>query len=72
MSKPNHISHSQIQLGRCLYRYKQMKIERKYKDESVPMELGGLVHHIIYTYSKECIENKLEADYPYLSIIFFW
>ncbi|KKM63080.1 hypothetical protein LCGC14_1515030, partial [marine sediment metagenome] len=36
MPKPDHISHSQIQLGRCLYRYQQMKIEKKYKDESIP------------------------------------
>ncbi len=69
MKKPDHISHSQIQLGRCLYRYQQMKIEKKYKDENIPMKLGGLVHHVIYTYSKECIENKLEADYDLMSEI---
>lgn len=67
MQKPDHISYSQIQTGRCLFRYKKLVLEKAIKRDSISMRLGKLVHKIIYLYSKQCIESRLEADYELMS-----
>jgi hypothetical protein len=31
------------------------------------MRLGGLVHHVIYDYTKKCVENGLDSDFELMS-----
>ena len=59
----DHISHSQIHIGKCKLRYKHLVLLKDIREESEAMKLGGLVHRIIAEYSKECIKQKLEADF---------
>ena len=63
LKKKEHISYSQIQTGRCKLRYKHLVLLKDIEEESEPMRLGKVVHKIIAEYSRECIKNKLEADY---------
>ncbi len=65
----DHISYSQTKTGRCKLRYKHLALLRDIKEETVPMKLGRLVHKIIAEYSRECIEQKLEADYQLIDSI---
>lgn len=65
----DHISYSQIRTGKCKLRYKHLALLRDIPEESVPMKLGRLVHEIIAEYSKECIKQRLEADYQLIDSI---
>lgn len=63
MKKPDHISHSAIQTGKCLLKYKHLVLLEDVKDERVEMDIGKLKHEIIYEYSRQCIKQKLESDF---------
>ena len=63
LTKKEHISYSQIQTGRCKLRYKHLVLLKDIVEESEPMRLGKVVHKILAVYSRECIKNKLEADF---------
>lgn len=67
--KPDHISHSQINLGKCLYKYLRLRLLQDIKNESAPMALGKIIHEIIYKYTDELVKQRLQADYELLTTV---
>lgn len=61
-SKPDHISYSQIQGGRCLYRHLLVRIRKEVKDTSEAMHVGAFVHKVLEKYIGRCLEMKTDAD----------
>lgn len=69
LEKPKHISYSQIRTGKCRLRYLHLVLMKDIKRDNKPLRLGRLVHQIIAEYSRECIKQKLEADYEIMDEI---
>ncbi len=59
----DHISHSQIQTGRCMLKYKKLVIDEEYHTGNERQTLGNCVHKIVYTYGKHLLKEKMDADY---------
>ena len=68
--KPEHISHSQIEAGRCLYYYMRTRLAKDVSIESEPMRKGSLVHNIIHKYTDYCVKHRMDSDYEVLKEIF--
>lgn len=68
--KPDHISYSQIQTGRCLYKYMQQKLKNKFPVGNDAIKKGKFVHEVIYRYTDYCVKEHTEADYEKLNEIF--
>jgi len=60
---PDHISHSQIQTGRCPLKYKLIRLTGQVVEDSTPAEVGKCVHDIIFRYTDFCVKNKMESDF---------
>ena len=64
--KPPHISFSQINLGLCPFKYLHCRLIGDMKERNNAMDLGSLVHQIIYAYTDICVKNRTEGDYEIL------
>lgn len=60
---PDHISYSQVQMGRCLHAYDKIYLGEEYEDDRSALTYGKLVHETIFEYTRECIERNIEADF---------
>lgn len=67
MKKPDHISNSQISLGRCLFKYKKIRLEKEIDQSNDAMTEGKIVHDIIYEYTKHCVENGMDSDFDLMN-----
>jgi hypothetical protein len=64
LKKPDHISHSQIDTGKCLYKYYKTRLTGEVKKENAAMDEGAMVHKVIFDYTKQCIEKGIkDGDY---------
>lgn len=63
MKKPNHLSYSQINLGRCPYAYKRIRLDGDYEADNEHIRLGTLKHQVIYEYTKKCVKDHISNDF---------
>lgn len=64
--KRDHISYSQIQTAKCLYRYKLLYIDEEVERKSVRMEVGKAVHQIICDYTQKCLDENVDSDFDFM------
>lgn len=67
--KPDHISATQIERGRCLYKYMRSRLQGD-ELQNEPMREGKFVHEVIYRYTKFCVESKTVSDFEEFNRIF--
>ena len=70
LKKKGHISYSQIQNGRCLFKYKMVNLLGNVKVVNDAMREGSFVHDVIYEYTRQCIEAGHESDAETMEKIF--
>lgn len=69
LPRKDHISHSQMQNGRCLLLYRENNLLKNVYEESEGLLLGRLVHLIAYAYVKHCVESKMDSDFELMNEI---
>lgn len=63
VEKLDHISYSQIQTAKCLYKYLRLRLLKDIEEDNLALQLGSLVHQVIYKYTSFCIKNKTDSDF---------
>ena len=67
IDKPDHISHNQIQLGRCPLKYETLRLKKELKEDKPALTEGSIVHDIIYEYTKACVEQGMDGDFELMN-----
>jgi DNA-directed RNA polymerase subunit RPC12/RpoP len=67
--KPDHLSPSQIEIGKCPYKYYRLRLLRDIPNEGIQLDKGKAIHEIVYRYTDFCIKNKTEGDFEQLQKI---
>jgi len=68
---PTTLSHSQIEHGRCLYRYLHGYINKEVELASGPgITKGSFIHQVVADYVKYCVTNKVQGDFEKFNEIF--
>jgi hypothetical protein len=69
MQKPDHISATQIETGKCLYKYYRLRLLKDIGEDTLPKRLGKCVHDVISNYTDHCVKNKIDGDFEQLELL---
>ena len=71
MARREKISYSQLEDGRCPYRYKKFRIDKEYRKVTNPgMARGLFVHAVVNAYVRHCVEKKVDGDHEFMEKLF--
>jgi len=69
MERPDHISYSQIETGKCLLKYYHLRLIQDVENKSLGLSQGKLIDEIITEYSLRCLAEKSDGDFNMLEEI---